>query len=281
LRAILVALFLAVSLLAIGAKSPSFCATHPTHPQCLTTPTPTPAATPVPTPTPAPTPTPVPTPAPAGKVWDFNGTGSIEAVGPEWGWDFAMVHTSDNMNRYAMFEADPTLVEVSNGTLKLKARHNANGTWDQVYISTRGKFTQQYGVFKARMKIPAGHALWPSFWTLDVTSGTWDENDVIEAYPEPSGPYYTVCFPGNAACKTFALPADYSTAFHTYELEWRSNVAIIRLDGVEKGRTTVPVMSSQMLLLTMAVGVWFEDRAPDATTPNNPVLEIDWVSVSP
>lgn len=243
-----------------------------------------PGSTPVP-PTPVPTPTPIATPAPppgAIRLYDFNGTGSIEALGPDWGWDMAMVGIVDQpMNRYAMFRADPTLVEVSNGTLKLKARHNANGTWDQVYISTRGKFTQQYGIFKARMKIPAGHALWPSFWTLDTQSGTWDENDVIEAYPEPVNPYYTVCFPGNAACTTFDLPADYSTAFHVYELEWRSNVAIARLDGVEQGRTTVPVMSPQMLLLTMAVGVWFEDRAPDATTPNNPQLEVDWVGVWP
>ena len=248
------------------------------------TPVPTPVATPKPTA--APTPTPPPTftgtrPAmPAGASWTDSFDGSA-LNSSKWGWDMAMVGTSDNMNRYAMFSTDPRLLEVSNGTLKLKALRNADGSWLQSYISTRGKYTQQYGIFRASMKIPAGHALWPAFWMLDPTR--YDEMDVIEAYPEPGNSRYTFCMLNTVGtpCAGIPLPADYSTAFHVYEMEWRPGVAIARLDGVEVARHTIPEMRSQFMLLQMAVGVWFKNVGPDGTTPQNPALEVDWVGTWP
>lgn len=228
------------------------------------------------TPPPDPEPPPPSTDIPPGaiKTWTFDGT----TLPPEWGWDMAMVGITDQpMNKYAMFRADPSLIEVSNGTLKVKARRNADGSWDQSYISTRGKWSRQYGIYRAKMRFSGGHALWPAFWMLDPTQ--YHENDIIEAYPEPGNAHYTMCFPGKADCKTIALPSDYSTAFHVYEMEWRNNVAIARLDGVEKARTTVPVLNSQFLLFQQAVGVWFKNYAPDNTTPANPQLEVEWVGV--
>lgn len=217
---------------------------------------------------------------PAGAGWadEFDGS----ALDPtRWGWDMAMVGTDDNMNRYAMFSTDSRLLEVSAGTLKLRALREPDGSWLQSYISTRDRFSQQYGIFRASMKIPSGHALWPAFWMLDPTR--YDEMDVIEAYPEPGNPTYTFCmhYQGGAPCHGMPLPADHATAFHVYEMEWRPGVAIARLDGVEVARHAIPEMRSQFLLLQMAVGVWFKDLAPDATTPGNPTLEVDWVGVWP
>jgi len=201
--------------------------------------------------------------------------------GARWGWDMAMVGTSDNMNRYAMFSTDPRLLEVSNGILKLRGLRQADGSWLQSYISTRGRYTQQYGIFRASMRIPAGHALWPAFWMLDPTR--YDEMDVIEAYPEPGNAHYTFCTLNTAGrpCNGMALPADFSTSFHVYEMEWRPGVAIARLDGVEVARQSIPEMRPQFMLLQMAVGVWFKNYAPDGTTPTNPTLEVDWVATYP
>ena len=241
-----------------------------------------------PTPTLSPTPSPSPSPSasnpPAGalRLWTFD-----SGLDADWGWDYAMVETGDPMNRYATFRADPTLLEVSGGTLKLKARRNADGTWDQSYISTRGRYTHQYGIWRASLKIPAGHALWPSFWLLDTTSGNWHEIDTIEAYPEPGNPTWTFCvLAGGSTCRSNTLPADYSSAFHTYEVEWRASgsgdLLISRVDGVEFSRiTTSGHLQPQMGLLTMAVGVWFKNTAPDASTPTHPQLEVDWAGVWP
>ncbi len=237
-----------------------------------------PAGTTPPTPTPPPSGSPT---MPSGAQWsdEFSGTGLDPA---KWIFDPNLVNnTQDNISRYAMFRADPQLIEVSNGTLKVKARKNADGSWDQCYISTRGKYTQQYGIFRASMKIPAGHALWPAFWMLDPTR--YDEMDIVEAYPEPGNTRYTFCMINTAGrpCAEMALPADYSSTFHVYEMEWRPGVAIARLDGREVARHTIPEMRTQFILLQMAIGVWFKDRAPDATTPTNPALEVDWVAVWP
>ncbi len=268
-------------------------------PTSVATPTPivtphraTPAPTPVPaTPVPTLRPTPVPTPTPptfsgtrpampADAIWADSFDGS--ALNPaRWGWDMAMVGTDDNMNRYAMFSADPRLLQVSNGTLKLKALRESDGSWKQSYISTRGKYTQQYGIFRASMKIPAGYALWPAFWMLDPTR--YDEMDVIEAYPEPGRAGYTFCMINTSGrpCAGIALPADYSTAFHVYEMEWHPGVAIARLDGREVARHAIPEMRPQFMLLQMAVGVWFKNIGPDGSTPTNPALEVDWVGTWP
>ena len=256
-------------------------------------PTPRPTATPAPTPVPpapTPVPTPVPTPAPitsggrpampAGAIWadSFDG-GALNPA--RWGWDMAMVGTSDNMNRYAMFSTNPNLLEVSNGTLKLKALRQTDGTWLQSYISSRGRYSQQYGIFRASMRIPAGHALWPAFWMLDPTR--FDEMDVIEAYPEPGNARYTFCMINTAGrpCAGLSLPADFASSFHVYEMEWRPGVAIARLDGIEVARHAIPEMRAQFLLLQMGVGVWFKGVAPDGTTPTNPALEVDWVATWP
>ena len=140
---------------------------------------------------------------------------------------------------------------------------------------------QQYGIFRASMRIPAGHALWPAFWMLDPTR--FDEMDVIEAYPEPGNPGYTFCMLNTAArpCAGMSLPADFASSFHVYEMEWRPGVAIARLDGIEVARHAIPEMRAQFLLLQMAVGVWFKNVAPDSTTPTNPALEVDWVATWP
>jgi hypothetical protein len=217
---------------------------------------------------------------PGGALWadEFEG-GALDPS--RWGWDLAMVGTGDNMNRYAMFSTDPRLLEVSSGTLKLKGLRLADGSWIQSYISTRDRYMQQYGIFRASMKIPSGHALWPAFWMLDPTR--YDEMDVIEAYPEPGNPTYTFCMHhvSGSPCASAALPADHATAFHVYEMEWRPGVAIARIDGREIARHSIPEMRPQFLLLQMAVGVWFMDRAPDGSTPPNPTLEVDWVATWP
>lgn len=281
------------------ASSP---ATTPTPIDQLVVPSPTQAPTPAPTPAPSPAPTPMPvveTPAPPpappappplgpspgpamppGAAWadGFDG-GALDAS--RWGWDLAMVGTSDNMNRYAMFSTDPRLLEVSGGTLKLRGLQLSDGSWIQSYISTRDRYMQQYGIFRASMKIPSGHALWPAFWMLDPSR--YDEMDVIEAYPEPGNPTYTFCMHhvSGDACASAQLPADHATAFHVYEMEWRPGIAIARIDGLEVARHSIPEMRPQFLLLQMAVGVWFMDLAPDGSTPTNPTLEVDWVATWP
>ena len=42
------------------------------------------------------------------------------------------------------------------------------------FADTYGKWTQRYGYFEARMKLPTAHGLWPAFWTMPDRGGNPD-----------------------------------------------------------------------------------------------------------
>ena len=59
---------------------------------------------------------------------------------------------------------NPNLRLDGNGYLVIEARRElAVGKWTSGRMSTRGLFTQQYGRFEARIKLPKGQGLWPAF----------------------------------------------------------------------------------------------------------------------
>ncbi len=45
-------------------------------------------------------------------------------------------------------------------------------------MKTQGLFSQTYGRFEARIKIPAGQGVWPAFWMLgkDISSIGWPDH---------------------------------------------------------------------------------------------------------
>lgn len=138
-----------------------------------------------------------------------------------------------------------------------------------------------FGIYRASLRYDRGHALWPAFWTLDPF-GLGREIDILEAYPEANDPsFYQVTIHAdhnNQQGSNEHTAADFDTAFHVYEVEWRANVLIARLDGVEQHRFSMSVPSTEAyIFLNLAVGVWFRNWAPDATTPVNPKLEVDWI----
>ena len=54
-------------------------------------------------------------------------------------------------------------------------------------LLTKTKFTQKYGRFEARLKLPYGQGLWPAFWMLgdNIDTAHWPncgEIDVMEKY---------------------------------------------------------------------------------------------------
>ena len=59
------------------------------------------------------------------------------------------------------------------GNLVIEARKESTTGKDNIHrdyssarLKTAGKFTQRYGRFEARMKLPIGHGVWPAFWLL-------------------------------------------------------------------------------------------------------------------
>src|SRR5258708_25793122 len=47
-------------------------------------------------------------------------------------------------------------------------------------ITTKDKFTQEYGYFEMRARVPHGQGLWPAFWLLHSGPLPWTEIDIFE-----------------------------------------------------------------------------------------------------
>ena len=68
--------------------------------------------------------------------------------------------------------ANPNVFMNGSGSLVIRARRDAAGTWTSTRMLTSGKFSIQYGRIEARMRLVAANGLWPAFWMLGSNIGT-------------------------------------------------------------------------------------------------------------
>jgi len=182
-------------------------------------------------------------------------------------------------------------------------------------LSTHDKFSQKYGYFEARIKIPSHVGTFPAFWLFHKNrayEGTRrTEIDIMENLghapwyiynsmhyfdnvsatyggdpnflrPEPGGQVYT--------------GTDYSLDYHVYAVEWEPGHVTWLIDGVKTSELWHPAGDYEELyiMLNLAVGgAWTNfptnagglGRADHERFPNqndlnnffNPALEIDYV----
>ncbi len=81
---------------------------------------------------------------------------------------------------------------IEDGNLVITARQEqytapdgAKFNYTSARLKTQGLFSQAYGRFEARIKLPAGQAMWPAFWLLGDNFGSVDwpkcgEIDIME-----------------------------------------------------------------------------------------------------
>ena len=138
----------------------------------------------------------------------------------------------------------PNNVVVSNGTLKLIATQNTpplQGTyvtdWSTNPPTTQTSsfnysvgeiWTKQffgYGKYEIRAKLPSGKGFLPSFWTFGGVG--WNEIDVFEIYTENPHDYNMNIhyYPNTQSLGSYSCNDDwngpnFSSAFHTFTMEW-------------------------------------------------------------
>jgi len=238
-------------------------------------------------------------------VWsdEFNGpNGSpvdsskwvFETGGNGWGNDELEYYTARPENIY---QQDGNLV------IKILKENYTSGGVTRDYTSarlkTQGKFSQAYGRFEARIKIPRGQGMWPAFWMLgdDVDKVQWPacgEIDIMENIgKEPGTVYGSIHGPGyvggTGLGAPFRLPAGQAFAddFHIYAVEWEPEA--IRLyvdDNLYETRTRADLRPGWkwafdhpfFLLLNVAVGGGWPG-SPDASTVFPQTMLVDYVRV--
>src|SRR6516165_10075526 len=208
-------------------------------------------------------------------------------------------------NELEYYTTRPQNVEVSGGNLVITAiKENytgPDGVWrnyTSARLQTKGLFSQQYGRFEARIKIPKGQGMWPAFWMLgnNIATAGWPacgEIDIMENIgKEPSIVHATLHAPnyppaGYTAADTLPSGA-FSDDFHVFAVEWEPQQLRFYVDGTlyatdspsaSPSPTNWPFSTQPFfILLNLAVGGDWPGN-PDATTQFPQQMLVDYVRV--
>ncbi|MCP4293271.1 MAG: glycoside hydrolase family 16 protein [bacterium] len=189
---------------------------------------------------------------------------------------------------------------VADGNLAITAREESYGSrsYTSARIKTQGKFTQTYGRFEARIKLPVGQGIWPAFWLLgaDINSVGWPdcgEIDIMEyrgqapnvANGALHGPGYSG---GNPLTGSYTKPGDgFNEDFHVFAVEWNTSSITWFVDGysfMTKSTSDLPGGSSWVfddpffIIMNLAVGGNYVGN-PNQSTEFPQTMLIDYVRV--
>ncbi|REH51954.1 glycoside hydrolase family 16 protein [Kutzneria buriramensis] len=242
-------------------------------------------------------------PAGASFTDDFDGPAGAGVDTSKWHFE-----TGDNVNNHERewytSGTDNAALD-GQGNLVITAKKENPGNYQCWYgpceytsarLSTAGQFTQAYGHFEARMKIPRGRGMWPAFWLLgdNIGSAGWPqcgEIDIMENVGnEPNTVHGTIHGPGYSGSNGVGAADNgpvFADDFHTYAVDWSPNQISWSVDGaVYETRTPADVNGNQWvfdhpfyIILNLAVGGdWPGD--PDGSTQFPQQLVVDYVHVT-
>ena len=173
------------------------------------------------------------------------------------------------------------------GSLVLRAerRTREKQPFTSGMVVSHGKFSQRYGWFEARIKVPKGKGFWPAFWLLPADK-TWPpEIDIMEHKGRiPDAVWLTLHLPQKGTWQPKSVGEewrgpDFTADFHTFAVEWGPQSMRWYVDGIERHRFSGQTPAVPMyLILNLAVGGdW--DGEPDAATVFPSEMIVDWVRV--
>src|SRR5262249_18631606 len=148
--------------------------------------------------------------------------------------------------------------------------------------TSKYSFSQLYGVFEIRAKLPKGKGFFPAFWLLPADSSWPPEIDILELLGHDTATYYGTSHTsetGEHTAVTNKIPQpDLSADFHQFALSWEKDELHWYLDGVEVARVPTPkdMHKPMYMLANLAIGSGWPGY-PDASTVFPGVLAIDWI----
>lgn len=203
-------------------------------------------------------------------------------------------------NRYSGTPASPNInawnkpenAVVGNGVLKLWIKPEANNgeNYSVAGVDTQFGYTQQYGKWSVRAKLPAGkgvsgyiglyaedaqgNQMWPPEIVLAEVQGKNPKNDVMTVWTQgSSGPEYDA---------TTYTGADFTTGFHVFTVEYEPGQIRWYVDG-QLRKIATPANLPPNLKWKLAIGDLVGDPnnsfigSPDSTTRFPTAMEVDWV----
>jgi beta-glucanase (GH16 family) len=154
-------------------------------------------------------------------------------------------------------------------------------------LTTQGSFSQKYGYFEIRSKIPVGTGVWPAFWMLADDGGWPPEIDVMEGRGQRPGDLVMTThwrIPTgiiNSCGFDFSQPGA-ATEFHDYGVLWMRDRLIYFIDRkpVSDIKTPNDFDDPMYMIVNLAMGAkYFEGVGfVDAESPVTVEFEIDRIS---
>jgi beta-glucanase (GH16 family) len=196
------------------------------------------------------------------------------------------------------------------GNLAIRVMQMSPGVYSSACVSSQGtvndmanvngaKFSQTYGKFECRAKLPTQPGWWVAFWMMQgnqgsVGNGSVDgaEVDIMESFGWSNRVNHAVIWDGytggvSQSSSTSSFQPDIRDGFHVYTLIWDPNMYYFYVDSVEVFRTvggTSPCNQPGFVQCTGELST--ESWAVDRTWANNPALatypdtfSVDWVRV--
>jgi beta-glucanase (GH16 family) len=165
------------------------------------------------------------------------------------------------------------------GGLRIRADHHPflGQKYTSGSLTTCGTFSQAYGYFEMKAKLPKGKGFWPAFWIFPPENSKQGgaEIDVMEVLTkDPNVVHMTLHSSDPATGKPagrgveFKGP-DFTDDYHSYAVSWRPHEVIWLIDGVERSRIAGTVIPSvpEYMLVNMAMGGWGGPVDPNISFP--------------
>jgi beta-glucanase (GH16 family) len=239
-------------------------------------------------------------------VWfdEFNGADGSRPDKSKWVYDIGSDAWGNAEEECYTDRADNSVI--CGGNLVITARKEsikcpkgADKPYTSARLKTLGLFSQAYGRFEARIKVPRGQGMWPAFWMLgeDIPKVGWPasgEIDIMEIIgKDPSTAYGSLHGPGYNGSRgyrgEYRLPGtvEFADAFHTFSIEWEPNVVRFYVDDDLYATQTPKKLPPDgkwvfdhpfFIILNCAVGgSW--PGSPDETTQFPQEMLVDYVRV--
>ena len=175
---------------------------------------------------------------------------------------------------------------IDNGILTITAaptpaqdlQYLGNLSYTSGLLTTKTSFSQEYGYFEIKAKLPSGSGFWPAFWLLPADN-TWPpELDVFEQLGgDPSTVYmttHTKTATSSNLMDQVKIDVD-TTQWHTYGVNWGPSTITFYIDGQAVAEMATPdTMKKEMyMLLNLAVGGWGGTPVAGSTAQ----MQVDYV----
>jgi beta-glucanase (GH16 family) len=240
-------------------------------------------------------------------VWsdEFNGPNGSAPDSAKWtydtggkGWGNNELECYTNRLQNAQMQGGNLVITAQQESFSCS--DGVSSSYTSARLKTQGLFSQAYGRFEARIKIPAGQGMWPAFWMLgnNITSVGWPtcgEIDIMENIGKEPGTVHgslhgpSTTAPTSDATAPFSLPAgqQFASDFHLYAVEWEPGVVRFYVDSnlyATFNQSQWPAGGTWVfdhpffLILNVAVGgSW--PGSPDNTTQFPQQMLVDYVRV--